>query len=108
MAFSANIADVPCLNRAHQNLPYIQASAAQRERQALGLSRYWRSSRKMTADVRGMVVKAGLVELTDDGRATLSGAFLTVYAKLSGDDREQALLQWKRKGKRAFEEREQS
>lgn len=36
-------------------------------------------------------------------RATLYGAFLTVAAKLRSDDREQALVLWKRKGKRAFE-----
>jgi len=48
-------------------------------------------------------VKAGLVELADDDRATLYGAFLTVAAKLRGDEREQALVLWKRKGKRAFD-----
>lgn len=34
---------------------------------------------------------------------TLCGAFLTFAAKLRGDDREPALLLWKRKAKRAFE-----
>ncbi|MCP6379883.1 conjugal transfer protein TraD, partial [Klebsiella pneumoniae] len=43
------------------------------------------------------------VELADDDRATLYGAFLTVAAKLRGEEREQALVLWKRKGKRAFE-----
>lgn len=50
----------------------------------------------------GLVVKAGL-ELADDDGATLYGAFLTVAAKLRGEDREQALVLWKRNGKRAFE-----
>jgi hypothetical protein len=50
-------------------------------------------------------VKAGLVDLTEDDRATLYGAFLTVAAKLRGDEREQALTLWKRKGKRAFDEK---
>jgi hypothetical protein len=54
-------------------------------------------------ELGGLVVKAGLVDLTDDDRATIYGAFLTVAAKLRGDDREQALVLWKRKGKRAFE-----
>ena len=54
-------------------------------------------------ELGGLVQKAGLVELTDDDRATLYSAFLTVAAKLSGEDREQALAMWKRKGKRAFE-----
>jgi Conjugal transfer protein TraD len=54
-------------------------------------------------ELGGLVQKAGLIELTDDDRATLYGAFLTVAAKLRGEDREQALVLWKRKGKRAFE-----
>ena len=48
-------------------------------------------------------MKADLVELTNDDRATLYGAFLTVATKLRGDERDQALMLWKRKGKRAFE-----
>ena len=56
-------------------------------------------------ELGGLVVKAGLVELTDDDRATLYGAFLTVAAKLRGDELEQALVLWKRKGKRALDEK---
>jgi len=56
-------------------------------------------------ELGGLVVKAGLVDLTEDDRATLYGAFLTVAAKLRGDEREQALTLWKRKGKRAFDEK---
>jgi hypothetical protein len=51
----------------------------------------------------GLVQKAGLIDLTDDDRATLFGAFLTVADKLRGDEREQALTHWRRKGKRAFD-----
>jgi hypothetical protein len=51
----------------------------------------------------GLVHKAGLVDLTDDDRAILYGAFLTVADKLRGDEREQALTLWRRKGKRAFD-----
>jgi Conjugal transfer protein TraD len=54
-------------------------------------------------ELGGLVQKAGLVELTDDDRAVLLGAFLTVAAKLRSEEREQALVLWKRKGKRAFE-----
>lgn len=54
-------------------------------------------------ELGGLVQKAGLVKLTDDDRATMFGAFLTVAAKLQGEDREQALLLWTRKGKQAFE-----
>ena len=54
-------------------------------------------------ELAGLVVKAGVVELTDDDRATLYGAFLTVSAKLRSEDRKQALMLRKRKGKRAFD-----
>jgi hypothetical protein len=54
-------------------------------------------------ELGGLVVKAGLIELVDDDRATLYGALLTVAAKLRSEDREQALLVWRRRGKRAFE-----
>ncbi|RJG55867.1 conjugal transfer protein TraD [Sphingobium terrigena] len=54
-------------------------------------------------ELGGLVVKAGLVDLTDDDRATLYGAFLTMAERLRGDERASALALWKRKGKRAFE-----
>lgn len=62
-----------------------------------------RERTRQLIELGGLVVKAGLVELADDDRATLYGAFLTVAAKLRGEDREQAMFLWKRKGKRAFE-----
>jgi hypothetical protein len=62
-----------------------------------------RERTRQLIELGGLVVKAELVELTDDDRATLYGAFLTVAAKLQSDEREQALMHWKRKGKRAFE-----
>ncbi len=54
-------------------------------------------------ELGGLVQKAGLVELADDDRAVLLGAFLAVAAKLEGEDREQALTLWRRRGRRAFE-----
>lgn len=54
-------------------------------------------------ELGGLVVKAGLVDLTDDDRATLYGAFLTVAVKLQGEERDNALALWQRKGKRAFD-----
>ncbi len=62
-----------------------------------------RERTRQLIELGGLVVKAGLVELADDDRATLYGAFLTVAVKLRGEEREQALVLWKRKGKRAFE-----
>ncbi len=54
-------------------------------------------------ELGGLVVKAGLVDLTDDDRATLYGALLTVADRLRGDECANALALWQRKGKRAFE-----
>jgi hypothetical protein len=54
-------------------------------------------------ELGGLVQKAGLVELTDDDRSVLLGAFLAVATKLSGEEREAALTIWKRQGKRSFE-----
>lgn len=53
-------------------------------------------------ELGGLVQKAGLVELTDDDRAVLFGAFLAIAVKLQSDDREQALTLWRRHGQRAF------
>jgi hypothetical protein len=54
-------------------------------------------------ELGGLVIKAGLVELTDDDRATLYGAFLATAAMLRSDQRQEALAAWHRRGKRAFE-----
>ena len=63
-----------------------------------------RERTKQLIELGGLVVKAELVELTDDDRATLYGAFLTVAAKLAQRrSRTGAGTLWKRKGKRAFE-----
>jgi Conjugal transfer protein TraD len=53
-------------------------------------------------ELGGLVQKSGLVELTDDDRAVLLGAFLAVADKLRDDEREQAITLWRRRGKRAF------
>lgn len=62
-----------------------------------------RERTKQLIELGGLVVKAGLVDLTDDDRAALYGAFLAVADKLRGEDRDYALARWQRKGKRAFE-----
>ncbi|CAM5507949.1 conjugal transfer protein TraD [Sphingobium scionense] len=63
-----------------------------------------RARTKQLIELGGLVVKAGLVDLTDDDRTTLYGAFLALARKLQGEDRDQALALWKRSGKRAFED----
>jgi len=54
-------------------------------------------------ELGGLVQKAGLVDLTQDDRAALYGAFLTLAMMLKGEDREHTLALWRRSGKRAFE-----
>ena len=59
-------------------------------------------------ELGGLVVKADLVELTDDDRATLLGALLDVAGQLrNGDDNgttpADLITRWRRRGLRAFE-----
>ncbi len=61
-----------------------------------------RERTRQLIELGGLVVKAGLVELADDDRAVLLGAFFSVASKLQGEDRDQALILWRRRGKREF------
>ena len=58
-----------------------------------------RERTRQLIELGGLVQKAGLIELTDDDRAVLLGAFLTVAAKLQGEEREQALIWWRSRGR---------
>jgi hypothetical protein len=53
-------------------------------------------------ELGGLVQKAGLVELTDDDRAVMLGAFLAIAAELQGEGREQAVALFRRRGQREF------
>lgn len=53
-------------------------------------------------ELGGLVVKAELVELTEDDRAVILGLLVDAAARLRGEDREQALTLWRRRGLRAF------
>jgi Conjugal transfer protein TraD len=61
-----------------------------------------RERTRQLIELGGLVQKAGLVELTEDDRAVLLGAFLAVADKLQAGEREQAITLWRRSGKRAF------
>lgn len=54
-------------------------------------------------ELGGLVQKAGLVDLTDDDRATIYGALLELVGKARSDDPGSTLALWKRRGKRAFD-----
>jgi len=53
-------------------------------------------------ELGGLVTKAGIVELTGDDRAIIYGALLDIAARLRGEDRDQQLLLWQRRGRRGF------
>jgi Conjugal transfer protein TraD len=54
-------------------------------------------------EVGGLVVKAGIVDLIGDDRATILGALLWMADKLKSDQGERARALWAAKGKQAFE-----
>jgi hypothetical protein len=57
-------------------------------------------------ELGGLVVKAGLVELTEDDRAVIYGALVAIAATLRSEERERALMIWRRRGKRVFDQAE--
>lgn len=54
-------------------------------------------------ELGGLVVKAGIVELTNDDRAIIYGAMLWVAAKLRSNEGDDARNLWAAKGKQAFD-----
>ena len=62
-----------------------------------------RARTRQLIELGGLVHKAGLVDLTDDDRAALLGAFLYLSDQLAGEGRTDVLALWRRRGKRAFE-----
>jgi hypothetical protein len=79
----------------------VEASQRRTDRREWVMHR--RERTRHLIELGGLVQKAGLVKLTDDDRAVLLGAFLAIAAKLQGEEREQAITLWRRRGKRAFE-----
>lgn len=61
-----------------------------------------RERTRQLIELGGLVAKAGLIELADDDRAVIFGALIEAAAKLRGEDREQQLLLWRRRGNREF------
>ena len=54
-------------------------------------------------ELGGLVVKAGLINLIGDDRATMLGALLWIADELQSDQGERARALWSAKGKQAFE-----
>jgi hypothetical protein len=89
-----------------------QAIARAERIKALTDTRDWAAERRARTrhliELGGLVQKAGLVELTDDDRATMLGAFLELAARLQGtdhhgDDPASLLALWRRRGLKAFD-----
>jgi hypothetical protein len=55
-------------------------------------------------ELGGLVVKAELIEFTDDDRAVILGLLVEAATKLRSGDRDQHLTLWRRLGRRAFVE----
>jgi hypothetical protein len=53
-------------------------------------------------ELGGLIAKAGIVELTDDDRAAIFGLLVEAAAKLRTDETGNQLTLWRRRGKRAF------
>lgn len=69
--------------------------------------RTWQVERRKRArhliELGGLVVKAGIVDLTRDDRTVIFGALLWMADKLQSGEREKALALWAAKGKLAFD-----
>jgi hypothetical protein len=64
---------------------------------------YRRKRTRHLIELGGLVVKAGIVDLIGDDRATIFGALLWMADKLKSDQGERARMLWSAKGKQAFE-----
>jgi hypothetical protein len=54
-------------------------------------------------ELGGLVVKARLDALVEDDRAAIYGALLGLVQQADGEQRDEVVALWRRKGKRAFE-----
>ncbi|ESX06547.1 conjugal transfer protein TraD [Mesorhizobium sp. LSJC268A00] len=69
--------------------------------------RTWQVARRKRTrqliELGGLVVKAGIVELTNDDRAIIYGALLWIGAKLQSHEGEHTRDLWNAQGKHAFD-----
>jgi hypothetical protein len=91
-------------------LAALNRTLAARHRHQAALARHdmrtWQVERRKRTrhliELGGLVVKAGVVELTGDDRAVIFGALLWMADKLKSDERDKAFALWAAKGKQAF------
>ena len=92
-------------------LAALKRNRAARNRRQAALSRNdmraWQVERrkrtKQLIELGGLVVKAGIVDLTGDDRAVIFGAMIWIAEKLNSQDGEHARDTWTKLGKMAFE-----
>ena len=87
--------------RLHQAIRRVEAHQRRTDTREWVVQR--RERTRHLIELGGLVQKAGLVDLTDDDRATLYGAMLDLAAKARNDGAGDLLAVWKRRGKRAFD-----
>ncbi|RZF64844.1 conjugal transfer protein TraD [Sphingomonas populi] len=63
-----------------------------------------RERTRQLIELDGLVAKSGLIDLTDDDRAVIFGILVEAAARLRGEDKDQSIMVWRRRGKRAFED----
>jgi hypothetical protein len=85
-------------NRAARNRH--QAARARRDMRTWQVER--RKRTRHLIELGGLVVKAGIVNLTGDDRATIFGALLWMADKLQSDQGKRARVLWAAKGMEAF------
>lgn len=78
----------------------LQARAARHDRRDWQVKR--RERTRHLIELGGLIMKAGLVDLTDDDRAAILGLLDEAAAKLRGEDGARQLLLWRRRGQRLF------
>lgn len=78
----------------------LQAKRARYDTRAWQLKR--RERTRQLIELGGLIAKADLIELTGDDRAVILGLLVEAAATLRGEGREQQLLLWRRRGRRAF------
>ena len=81
----------------------LRAEAAERRTDNRGWIVQRRERTRHLIELGGLVQKSGLVELTDDDRATLYGALLDLAGRGRSADSGDTLALWKRRGKHAFD-----
>lgn len=85
----------------HTQRAVIRAEASERRSDTREWVMQRRERTRHLIELGGLVQKAGLVDLTDDDRATLYGALLELAVRVREDA--DVLPLWKRLGRRAFD-----